>query len=201
MFPRFNFLKSLKTIHGWLGALILPWVFLAGLTGLYLNNEKLVLSVFPKNTAGDGAQFLDIAGAAPVDLEAATLIANKAVAGMAYTPNNTTRYRGASIYRFRAGSNNTIYIDRDTGGYWHLRRYKISSFDKDGNRLGTEYRWGRILSSIHERGFVGNALGRWLADITAVALMVFSASGIVLFVSPRIRRAKNRRARSAATRT
>ncbi|HMS96042.1 MAG TPA: hypothetical protein PKA03_12645, partial [Tabrizicola sp.] len=56
---------------------------------------------------------------------------------------------------------------------------------------------GRILTSLHERGWVGSALGTWLADITAGALMVFGLSGLYLFFAPRLRRMKNRRARLA----
>lgn len=197
MFQRFSFERTLKTLHGWLGALILPWIFMAGLTGFYMNHEKLVLSWFPGNGAGSSEQFQHVTGAGPVELNEARAIATNAVAGMSYAPNKTKDYRGTDIYRFKAGSRNTIYVDKDSGGYWHLHRYKITSFDHLGNKLGSELRWGRILSSIHERGFVGESLGRWLADMTAIALMLFSASGIFIFLSPRIRRAKNRRARTS----
>ncbi|HSF63817.1 MAG TPA: PepSY domain-containing protein, partial [Paracoccaceae bacterium] len=35
-------MRFLKTLHGWLGVLVLPWVLIIGLTGLYLNHERLV---------------------------------------------------------------------------------------------------------------------------------------------------------------
>ena len=173
---------------------------MAGMTGYYMNHEKFVLSFFPEKTTTSSDAFLSARGARPVSQSDAQKIASDHDFGMKYAPNDTKRYRGTSIFRFKEGSHNTIYVDKNSGGYWHLKRYKITAFDHQGNRLGSELRWGRIFSSIHERGFVGESLGRWLADMTAIALMIFSASGIFIFISPRVRRAKNRRARRSAVR-
>ncbi|MBL9048118.1 MAG: hypothetical protein JNK34_12550, partial [Tabrizicola sp.] len=35
------FERLVRTLHSWLGLLILPWVILAGFTGLYMNHEDL----------------------------------------------------------------------------------------------------------------------------------------------------------------
>ncbi len=200
MSQSFSIERTLRTIHGWLGALILPWIFMAGMTGYYMNHEKFVMSFFPEKTATSGELFLTVRGAGPVSLSDSKKIASDFDLGMKYAPNDTKKFRGTSIYRFKAGSHNTIYVDKSSGGYWHLKRYKIIAYDRMGAQLGSELRWGRIFNSIHERGFVGESLGRWLADMTAIALMIFSASGIFIFVSPRMRRAKNRRARRSAVR-
>ena len=32
MFASFNLIRTFKSLHGWLGALILPWVIVIGLT-------------------------------------------------------------------------------------------------------------------------------------------------------------------------
>mgnify|MGYP006204029133 CR=1 FL=1 len=38
-------MRLLKTIHSWLGVIVLPWVLIIGLTGLFLNHEGLVMGV------------------------------------------------------------------------------------------------------------------------------------------------------------
>ncbi|MDG2340397.1 MAG: PepSY-associated TM helix domain-containing protein [Paracoccaceae bacterium] len=198
MFRNFSIERTLRTLHSWLGALILPWIFMAGLTGFYMNHEKLVLSAFPESTAMSGAEFFLAEGAGNVSQPEAMLIAQAFDPNMSYAPNKTTKYNGTRIFRFKAGSHNTVYVDRQSGGFWHLRRYKVTAYDRNGQKLGSELRWGRVFSSIHERGFVGESLGRWLADMTAIALMVFASSGLVLFASPRLRRRRNKRARLRA---
>ena len=42
-----SFERLVKTIHSWLGVMILPWVVAIGFTGLYMNHNDLILSLFP----------------------------------------------------------------------------------------------------------------------------------------------------------
>ena len=51
-----NKMRLLKTLHGWLGVFVLPWVLIIGLTGLYLNHESLVTG-FLDGGSYDEAQF------------------------------------------------------------------------------------------------------------------------------------------------
>jgi len=39
--------RLLRSLHTWPGVMILPWVIIAGVTGLYMNHSALILSVFP----------------------------------------------------------------------------------------------------------------------------------------------------------
>ena len=41
-----NALRFLRTIHGWIGVLVIPWVLLYGLTGFYLNHERDMAFLF-----------------------------------------------------------------------------------------------------------------------------------------------------------
>jgi len=36
--------RKLRVVHGWLGAIILPWIVLAGLTGFYMNHKDAVIA-------------------------------------------------------------------------------------------------------------------------------------------------------------
>ncbi len=184
--------RLLKTLHSWLGVFILPWVIMAGLTGLYMNHEDLVLSVFPDGDVGEG-QFLD-GGTAQTEASARAL-----AEGMFgdLGPSKSRTYQGRSALSFKADDGSDVVVDLETGHLWEVSRYVVTLHAPDGQVLARDRRWGRILSSLHQRGWVGTPLGTWLADITAGALMVFGMSGLILFASPRVRRWKNRRARLA----
>ncbi len=191
-----SFERLVKTIHSWLGVLILPWVAAIGFTGLYMNHDDLILSIFPTehyDTGGfDASPLARAQDEASAEVFAATLAAGAEV----FLDDEEQSFRDRHVYTFDAGEFDVI-VDRATGFGWTNSRYVTRTYAPDGERLHTRIRWSRVLSSIHERGWVGTALGTWLADITAGALVVFGLSGLVLFVMPRLRRMKNRRAKAA----
>lgn len=191
-----SFERMVKSVHSWLGVLILPWVVAIGFTGLYMNHDELVLSLFPTehyDTAGFDASPL----AAPRDEAAAEAIALRIAPGAdLFLDDGEDRFRHRDVFTFDAGDYDVI-VDRATGFAWTDSRYVTRTYAPDGEWLHTRLRWARVLSSIHERGWVGTTFGTWLADITAAALVVFGLSGLVLFVMPRLRRVKNRRAKAA----
>lgn len=184
--------RLLKTLHSWLGLLILPWVIVAGLTGLYMNHEDLVLSAFPDGDVGEG-QFLSGGNA---QTEASARVLAEGIFGDLGSSKRKT-YEGRSTVAFKAEDGSEVLVDLETGHLWQVTRYAVTLHSPQGQVLVRDRRWGRILSSLHRRGWVGSTLGTWLADITAGALMVFGTTGLILFASPRVRRWKNRRARLA----
>lgn len=195
-----SFERLLKTIHSWLGVMILPWVVAAGFTGLYMNHADLVLSLFPDTAHYDASLFDASPLARPVDEAAALAIAGAVVPGGELAlQDDEDWFHDRHVYSFDAGDYYVI-VDRQTGFVWTNGRYRTQTFTPEGARIHTRVRWGRVLSSIHERGWVGSDLGTWLADIAAGALVVFGLSGLVLFVAPRVRRAKNRRVKAAMLR-
>lgn len=195
LFERFAVERKLRKLHGWLGALILPWIVIAGATGFYMNHERMVLSWFPDRAMPTAESFADDPRSRRVEDPDAALAVALIVAPESDLSLDPDRSRGGrDVFTYDTGPGEVI-IDRETGLTQVRDRYRISYLAPDGTRLGSELRWGRILNSLHERGWVGTALGRWLADITAISLVVFGLSGLVLFYTPRLRRRRNRKAR------
>lgn len=193
-----NIERRLRSIHGWLGALILPWVVVAGMTGFYMNHERLVLGWLPDASVANPQDYEGEPQAGPVPTATAAMgIAARYRPDRDMTMDPDTSYSGRVVWTVDTGPD-AVIVDRQTGFVWLRERYRITTFAPDGTRVGTELRWSRILSSLHTRGWVGEGLGKWLADITAIALMVFGLSGLVLFWAPRQRRSRNRSARVRA---
>ena len=182
--------RLLRTVHTWLGVLILPWVIMAGLTGLYMNHESLVLSIFPDGDVG-ASQF-GPGGAAQTE-DSARVLAEGLFGALG--PARFKDYEGRGVVAFKEAEGGSVMVDLATGHVWADDRYVVTLYAPTGEVLASDRRWGRTLLSLHRRGWVGTGLGTWLADITASALMVFGASGLFLFAAPRLRRWKNRRAR------
>ena len=190
--------RMLKAIHSWLGVVILPWVILAGLTGLYMNHRDLVLSVFPQESF-DPVQFDAAPEAVAQDQSSALLIARAAMQDIPLRLLSDTSYAGRTVFTIDAGDQDVI-VDAASGFYWIDSRYRSAIFTPEGRPVSASVKWKKVLSSLHARGWVGSTLGTWLADIAAGALAVFGATGLVLFALPRLRRFRNRRARLAMQR-
>ncbi len=184
--------RLLRTLHSWLGLFILPWVIMAGLTGLYMNHESLVLSVFPQGDVS-ASQFSP-GGTQQTDASA------RALAEGLFGPLGNARskeFLGRPVVAFKDADGKSVMVDVATGHIWTNDRYVVTLYAPTGEQLASDRNWGRTLSSLHQRGWVGTVLGVWLADITATALMAFGTTGLFLFFAPRFRRWKNRRARLA----
>ena len=59
-------LRRLRTVHTWLGVLVVPWIIIIGATGFYLNHSKTILSML-EATPYDEARFSDWPGSVAVD--------------------------------------------------------------------------------------------------------------------------------------
>lgn len=151
--------RFLKTLHGWLGVLILPWVVLAGLTGLYGNHRALVLGLM-----GD------------VRLSPAPVPAPVAA-----------RLMGRPGFRVVTEAE-TLQVDQATGATLRITPYRTVLADAEGRVLLRQWHWGRILQRLHKAGWLGSRLGTWPADLAAGALVVFGVTGLWLLFAPRVRR-------------
>jgi hypothetical protein len=189
-------MRLLKTLHGWLGVIVLPWVLIIGLTGLFLNHERLVMGVL-EGDSYDEAQFDAWPNAAPLSPQDAKALARRLYPDLTLTVADDTAYHGREAAIFDLGDTQVI-VALTTGHYWVKTDFGRVTHAPDGTVLETKVYWEGIFKRLHERGWLSNRFGSWLADITATAMVLFGLSGIVLFLMPRARRVQNRRKRKAA---
>ncbi len=186
--------RFLKTVHGWLGVLILPWVIVAGLTGIYMNHSKLVLSVLPAaqpvTAILDGQPQLAVTAQQMRSLSLSLL-------GPQSSDALSTKFNGRAVFTATSGPRQ-LRLDKATGAYWVSGPLLHVLYSASGERLETTVRWSHLLNQLHRRGWASEMLGTWPADLTAGALTIFSFSGLYLFLAPRFRRRRNRRARGVS---
>jgi hypothetical protein len=188
--------RLFKTLHSWLGVLILPWILLIGLTGLYLNHWELVNRTL-SSASYDEAQFdywpaPQLQGVAEVINLASTVWPD---------PNGLeverTEYHGRDAWSV-SFNRETLIVDIETGHFWIKTSLQRKTYDPTGTLLHSKTYWNTLFKSIHEYGWFNSRLGTWLADITATAMVLFGLSGVYLFTAPRLRRWKNRQSRRRA---
>ncbi len=190
-------MRFLKTVHGWLGVIVLPWVILIGLTGLFLNHERLVMGWLEAEPY-DEAQFDAWPGATALTVEEARKLAGRLFPGAEVSQEKEKAYHGRSAAIFAAGDTQVI-VALQTGHYWVKTDLHRVTYAPDGTVLEELTYCEAIFKRLHERGWLTRTFGSWLADITAAAMVVFGLSGIVLFLVPRLRRRQNRRRMRATT--
>lgn len=191
-------MRFLKTVHGWLGVIVLPWVILIGFTGLFLNHEALFIDVLAPD-AYDEAQFDSWPGAKPVSLDEARALAGRLFPEESLTLDPDKIYHKREVAIFDAAGKQVI-VALKTGHYWIKTDFTRTTHAPDGAVLDRKVQWETIFKRLHVRGWLSRTFGTWFADITALAMIVFGLSGIVLFLVPRLRRRQNRRRmRSQAT--
>lgn len=184
-------MRLLKTLHGWLGVIVLPWVIIIGLTGLFLNHERLVMG-WLEGAGYDEAQFDAWPGARPVTVEAAQALAEGLYPGAEVTLAGDTSYHGRAVATFEADGPQVI-VALATGHYWIKTDLTRTTHAPDGTVLERKTYWEGIFKRLHVRGWLTSTFGTWLADLTAAAMVIFGLSGIILFLMPRLRRRRNRR--------
>lgn len=190
-------MRLLKTVHGWLGVIVLPWVILIGLTGLYLNHERLVMG-WLEGESYDEAHFDTWPGAKALTVNEARVLAEGLYPALALTLEDDKTYHGRAAAVFAAGDAQVI-VALQTGHYWVKTDLSRVTHAPDGTVLETRTYWEGIFKRLHERGWLTRTFGTWLADITAASMVIFGLSGIILFLMPRLRRRQNRRRVRAAT--
>ncbi|WP_137112126.1 PepSY-associated TM helix domain-containing protein [Rhodobacter sp. SY28-1] len=184
-------MRLLKTIHSWLGVIVLPWVLIIGLTGLFLNHEGLVMGVLDQD-GYDEDLFDTWPAPRPMTPEEARALAESLFPGKSLSVDPDTSYHGREAAIFDTGEAQVI-VALKTGHYWIKTDSRRITHAPDGTVLETRIYWESLFKRLHVRGWLTSTFGTWLADITATAMVVFGFSGIVLFLNPRLRRLRNRR--------
>lgn len=184
-------MRLLKTIHSWLGVIVLPWVLIIGLTGLFLNHEGLVMG-FLSSGGYDEEQFDVWPDPRPKSPDSARVLAETLFPGQPILVDAETSYHDRDAAIFNVGDSQLI-VALKTGHYWVKTDFRRVTYAPDGQVLETKTYWQSIFKRLHVRGWLTNRFGTWAADITAAAMVIFGLTGIILFLLPRLRRLKNRR--------
>jgi|TARA_B110000503_G_scaffold121838_1_gene185819 hypothetical protein len=186
--------RLFKTLHGWLGVIILPWIILIGFTGLYLNHFELVNRALTAPSYNE-AEFDSSPLARQRELVDAIDLSKTLWPEQDPRVAELIIYHDREAWRILVGPR-TLIVDAATGHYWVKTRFRRQTYGPDGAQLHSKIYWGSLFKTFHENGWFNGDFGTWLADITAAAMVLFGLSGVYLFTAPRLRRRKNRRLRT-----
>ncbi len=184
-------LRLLRTIHSWLGAMIMPWVVVIGATGFYLNHYNPIMALFGYAEFSESG-FDRLSPAQPVTLQTALKLSRQVWPGASVQRYKEVEYHGRPSYQ-AVSNKGTLIISRTTGHYYAKTPYTRRTFSPSGELLDTKYYWGPVLKELHESGWLGGGLRTWLADIVAIAMIFFGLSGFTLWLVPKVRKHRRKR--------
>jgi hypothetical protein len=194
-----RFLRICRTMHSWLGALVMPWVLIIGATGFYLNHAQSVLELLGQTELSQSD--LDNLTELPVTAQMVRQIAETVWPDLPILDTNLVNYLGRQSFGFKKASG-FIFVPASWTGYYFVETtLSRQTYALDGKLLHAQYNLKRIFKSLHETGWIGNGLGTWLADIVAVAMIFFSLSGITMWSVPKLRKLRGLAARRRKTAT
>jgi hypothetical protein len=183
-------LQACRSIHGWLGVFVMPWVVIIGATGFYLNHGRIFTPLFEQNHFSE-SQLEQIEPPTPVTREVARLLGEKLWSEDPIKKISRKSYHGRPSYFVKKAQGNII-ISIPTGHYYLKTRYTRRTYSRGGEMLHAKIYWKRLLKDIHETGWLGGGLGTWLADTVAIAMMVFGFTGIFMWSAPKVQRLRRR---------
>lgn len=183
-------LKILRTLHSWLGIIVLPWVVFFGFTGFYLNHAEFVRPVLPLTSYAEAQEQFPLLHV-PLTADQAADIARAWWPDSAIQNVSHLTYHNHPAIEFQreAGS---IIVAIDTGHYYLKSRLQNRFYAPDGALVGRKIYWGYVFGVFHRTGWVGWGFGTILDDLTAFALIIFGLSGMVLWYLPRHKRFKRK---------
>lgn len=183
-------LQLCRTMHSWLGVIIMPWILIIGATGFFLNHERLVLETVGQMPLSSA----QLAGLPQYSIteEMASNIATITWPEEPVGETGKTKYRGRITYVFKKNSGVVLVPAQQTSHYFVRSGLREQAYAMDGTLIHTHYNLKSLLKSLHERGWIGKTLGTWLADIVAGAMVFFSFTGIIMWSVPKLRRIRRR---------
>ena len=184
-------LRLLRTVHSWLGAIVMPWVVVIGATGFYLNHYDPIMAFFG-NVEFSEAGFDRVLPAQPVTPETARRLSLQVWPDANVQRTKEVQYHGRPSYQ-AVSNKGKLIVSRTTGHYYAKTRYTRRTFSPSGELLHTKFYWGPVMKELHESGWLGRGLGTWLADIVAIAMIFFGMSGFTLWLAPKVRRSRRKR--------
>lgn len=180
------FAQKIRALHKWMGLILFPWVIIYGVTGLYMNHGKLVLSLFPADTIAQ-----EITGDAPGlrgDEEAAKDWLRQQPFAQEGKSLKDGSYYGHPAWFIALRDNTEVVAFKNSAQYVVRAPYHRTLYGADGDTQDTRYYWNRILSDFHKRGLVASPFGSLLADAFSVILICFGVSGLAVWGLPKLNR-------------
>ncbi len=185
-----RFLRLCRTLHSWLGVLIVPWVIAIGFTGFYLNHADLVLGMMGETRFSE-ARFIEQKAASPVTRETAVRLVQKHWPGTPVKHVREDSYHNWPSYIAETDKGELI-VAKESSHYYVKSDFTRETYSPSGELLHTKRYWGWVFEELHETGWLGGGMGTWFADIVALAMIFFGLTGLVLWLTPRVRRLKKR---------
>lgn len=186
-----RFLHLCRTFHGWLGVFIMPWVVVIGATGFYLNHAKVLRPLILQPHFSE-AGFERLQPPAPITRDTARRLGERLWRDHPIRRITRKMYHGRRSYFIRKAPGNII-LSISTGHYYLRTRYTRRTFSPQGQLLHTKWDWARAFKDLHRSGWMGGGLGTWLADIVAIAMMLFGITGVLMWSVPKLRRVREKR--------
>lgn len=183
-------LKLLRLVHSYLGLIALPWVIFFGVTGFYLNHPDIVLSAFPYKSYEDVGNEFPLREI-PLTAEQAAEIARDIWPNSKMQSIERGTYHGHDVITFirEAGR---IIVAVDTGHFYTKSNIKNTLYTPSGKVAARKIYWRYVFGVFHRTGWLGWSLGTILADLTALALIIFGCSGLALWYIPKHKRLMRR---------
>ncbi len=174
-------IRIISALHGWLGLVVLPWVILLGLTGIYLNHSDYFLRFLPQGSY-DKARFDSYPDPVRLDQAGAQALAQRVLPGVTLRPRADNVYHGRRVAMFDAPRARVI-VALDTGHFWVKTPFVRKTYDPAGKLLDRKIYWSSLLRYLHVRGWFNAAFGTWFSDLAAGMMVLFGLSGVVLLFS------------------
>lgn len=181
-----DFLRIVRTAHGWLGIIVLPWVLSMGFTGLYMNHSGLVLAIFQQAEFSEDL-LEELRPPSPVTRDSARILAASIWPKEPIQKIWREDYHGRPSF-FAETAKGWLIQSIPTGHHYVKTRYTRRTFTAKEGLVHSKIYWGSIFEDLHETGWLGGGLGTWLADLFSVALILFGLTGSLMWSMPRIRR-------------
>ena len=186
-----GWLGMCRTLHGWLGIFVVPWVILIGATGFYLNHGKVIGQIFfPKEFSEKN--FGQHQPPSTITRNQAHLLGERVWPADPIKKISEEIYHGRRSFMIRKNSGTAI-LSIPTGHYYLKTRYKRHTYSPAGQLLNTKTYWGAVLKDIHRSGWLGGGLGTWIADAISLAMVVFGITGTLMWSVPKFKRIRHRR--------
>ncbi len=176
-------IRIISVLHGWLGIVVLPWVILLGLTGIYLNHSDYFLRYLPQGSY-DEAGFDRYPDPVRLDQAGARALAQRVMPGAVLRARADNVYHGRRVAMFDAPEARVI-VALDTGHYWVKTPFTRKTYDPAGKLLDRKIYWSSLFRYLHVRGWFNSTFGTWFSDIAAAMLVLFGLTGVALAFSRR----------------